>query len=142
MADIAEPGTTLASAGRAFDGRYISLTTYKRDGTAVATPVWFVQQGTRLLVMTDGASGKVKRLRHNPAVRVALCTASGRLRSRLVAGAAEVLPESEVRDAERLIERKYRLDMIVLRPLRAVQAAMHLGRPLTHSVILSVTPTW
>ena len=79
----------------------------------MATPVWFVQEGARLLIVTDGASGKVKRLRHNPAVRVALCTASGRLRSRLVAGTAEVLPESGVKAAERLMARKYRLDLLV-----------------------------
>ncbi len=142
MADIAEPRTTVISAGAAFGGRYISLTTYRRDGTPVATPVWFVQQGTRLLVVTDGTSGKVKRLRHNPTVRVAMCTASGRLRSRLVAGTAEVLPESDTNDAERLIARKYRVDLIVIRPLRAVQAALHPGRPRPRSVALAVTPTW
>ena len=44
----------------------------------MATPVWFVQQGGRLLVETDAAAGKVKRIRCNPAVQVAACTA-GRL---------------------------------------------------------------
>lgn len=142
MAEIADLQTTVTSAALAFGGRYVSLTTFKRDGSPVATPVWFVQEGARLLIVTDGASGKVKRLRHNPAVRVALCTASGRLRSRLVAGTAEVLPESGVKAAERLIARKYRLDLLVIRPLRAVQAALHPGRPRPHSVVLAVTPAW
>ena len=72
-----QPAVTLA----AFPGKYVSLTSYRRDGTAVATPVWFVRQDGRLLVETGAASGKVKRIRRNPAVQVAVC-ARGRLRGR------------------------------------------------------------
>ena len=63
-----------------FRGRYLSLTSYKRDGTAVATPVWFIEQDGRLLVQTDLGSGKVKRIRANPIVSVALCNGMGHLR--------------------------------------------------------------
>ena len=35
-----------------FSGKYLSLTSYKRDGTGIATPVWFVIDDGRLLVMT------------------------------------------------------------------------------------------
>lgn len=65
--------------------RYISLTTYRRDGRAVATPVWFVLDGTRSLVWTDAASGKAKRIRANGRVAVAPCDARGRTK-------AEALP--------------------------------------------------
>jgi hypothetical protein len=51
-----------------FPGKYISVTTYKRDGTGVATPVWFVQEGDRLLFRTGVASGKARRIRGNPAL--------------------------------------------------------------------------
>ena len=67
-----------ATAAPVFRGRYLSITSYKRDGRGVATPVWFVQRDGRLLAETDAASGKVKRIRRNPQVRVAVCTASGR----------------------------------------------------------------
>ena len=60
-----------------FPGKHISVTTYKRDGTGVATPVWFVQEGDRLLFRTGVASGKAKRIRRNPAVLVAACTIRG-----------------------------------------------------------------
>ena len=40
----------------AFPGKYLSLTSFRRDGTGVATPVWFVETGGRLLVETDAAS--------------------------------------------------------------------------------------
>ena len=74
-----------------FRGRYLSITSYKRDGTSIATPVWFVQQDGRLLVETDGASGKVKRIRRHPAVLVAVCSATGRLRGPQVPATAEIL---------------------------------------------------
>ena len=59
--------------------RYVSLATFRRDGTAVATPVWFTAAGERLYVFTAGDSGKVKRLRNSPRARVAPCDARGRL---------------------------------------------------------------
>ena len=64
-----------------FKGKYLSLTTVKRDGTGVATPVWFVAEAGTILVVTGAESHKVRRIHHNPAVTVAECTASGRLRS-------------------------------------------------------------
>ena len=58
--------------------RYISLTTFKRDGTAVSTPVWVVSDdGERLLVWTPASSWKVRRVRRNPAVLVAASTFRG-----------------------------------------------------------------
>jgi PPOX class probable F420-dependent enzyme len=130
-----------ATAAPVFHGRYLSITSYKRDGQGVTTPVWFVQRDGKLLVQTDAASGKVKRIRRNPQVRVAVCTASGRLRGTQVPAAAEILPGSEIGVVERLIADKYRLDMIIFRPLRFVQARLHLGRPRTGPAILAITPT-
>jgi uncharacterized protein len=123
-----------------FPGKYISMTTYRRDGTAVATPVWFVQEGDRLLVRTGAASGKVKRIHRNPAVQVATCTARGRLRGQQVSGVARVLPGPEADAALGLITRKYRFDLMIIRPLWFVQSALHLGRPRSTPVILAITP--
>ena len=129
-----------AAAAAVFRGRYLSITSYKRDGQGVATPVWFVQRDGRLLVQTDAASGKVKRIRCNPQVRVAICTASGRLRSEQVPAVAEVLPDHETAGVERLIAGKYRFDIIIIRSLWFIRAKLHLGRPRTRMVILSITP--
>ncbi|TVY99072.1 PPOX class F420-dependent oxidoreductase [Trebonia kvetii] len=128
-------------AGPVFRGRYLSITSYKRDGRGVATPVWFVQRDGRLLVQTDAASGKLKRIRRNPQVRIALCTASGRLRGEEVQAVAEILPDAEIGPVERLIADKYRFDMIIFRPLRLIQARLHLGRPRTGPAILGITPS-
>ncbi len=102
--------------------------------------MWFVRQDGRLLVETDSACGKVKRIRRNPVVQVAACSASGRLRGEPVPAVAEVLPESEVSAAERLITRKYRADIVIIRPLRFVQSALHIGPPRTRPVILAIKP--
>jgi uncharacterized protein len=123
-----------------FGGKYLSITSYKRDGTAVATPVWFVQRDGRLLVETDASSGKVKRIKRSPVVQIAVCTASGRLRGEQVRAMAEVLPEAEVRASERLLKRKYRADLLIITPLRLLQSALHLGRPRTKPAILAITP--
>jgi len=130
-----------ATATPVFRGRYLSITSYKRDGRGVATPVWFVPRDGRLLVETDAGSGKVKRVRRNPRVRVAVCTASGRLRSEQVPAVAEILPDSEIGVVERLIADKYRFDLVLFRPLRFVQARLHLGRPRTRPAILGITPS-
>lgn len=124
----------------AFPGKYISVTTNRRDGTAVATPVWFVLEGGRLLVRTGEGTGKVKRIRRDPAVQVAACTANGRLRGPQVSGVARVLSRSEAGAAEKLISRKYRFEQMIIGPLWFVQSALHLGRPRTTPVILAITP--
>jgi PPOX class probable F420-dependent enzyme len=59
--------------------RYISLETFKKDGTGVKTPVWVAPLDGKLVVFTDGTSYKVKRLRNNPKVRVAGCDARGKV---------------------------------------------------------------
>jgi uncharacterized protein len=74
-----------------FPGRYLSVTSFKRDGTGIATPVWFVSDGSRLFAFTDLHSPKVWRIRRNPHVLVASCWVNGRLRMRPVGAQAEVL---------------------------------------------------
>src|SRR6266705_986756 len=103
-------------AAPVFFGKYVSITSFRRNGTGVATPVWFVQRDGRVLVMTDAGSYKVKRIRRNPAVTVAPCTASGRLRGPALSGFAEVLADAEIPAVERLLARKYRVDMLFFRP--------------------------
>jgi hypothetical protein len=60
--------------------RYVSLATFRRSGTEVATPVWFAAAEGKLYVFTAGDSGKVKRLRQSSRARVAPCDTRGGLR--------------------------------------------------------------
>jgi PPOX class probable F420-dependent enzyme len=59
--------------------RYLNLATFRRSGVAVETPVWFAAHAGRLYVFSEGDAGKVKRLRANPAIRVAPCNFRGRV---------------------------------------------------------------
>jgi uncharacterized protein len=120
------------------EGRYLSITSVRRDGTPVATPVWFVRDGARLLVQTDRDSYKMKRIRRNPAVTIAVCNARGRLRGQPVAAIAEQLPDTELARAEGLLAAKYRIDLLLFKPLRALQAA--LGRGRGRPIALALTP--
>ena len=76
-------------------GKYVLLTTFRKDATPVPTPVWFVRDGDALLVTTDGNSGKVKRLRANPRVLVAPCDMRGRPKGDAVEAVA-ALTEAEL----------------------------------------------
>ena len=58
---------------------YLNLETLRKRGEAMPTPVWFVQDGERLYVRTVAGSGKVKRARNNPRVRIAVCGREGQL---------------------------------------------------------------
>ena len=88
--------------------RYISLVTYRRDGRAVATPVWHAERDGRLYVFTEAASGKVKRLRRNPSVRLARCDVRGGVRGDWWEGRACVVEDAETeRKAYASLQTKY-----------------------------------
>jgi PPOX class probable F420-dependent enzyme len=124
-----------------FSGKYLSITSFKRNGAGVATPVWFVREGGRLLVQTEADSGKVKRIRHNPHIMIAPCTATGRLLADPVPARAELLPAAEVARVEQLLVAKYRFDLLVIKPIRLLQARLRRGRPHPRLVILAIAPT-
>lgn len=90
--------------------KYISLTTFKKDGTAVATPVWVVSDdGRRLLVWTGPDTWKVKRLRRDPRVVVAASDYRGRVRGESVEGVGRLLDIPQGSLVEPLLDRKYGL---------------------------------
>jgi PPOX class probable F420-dependent enzyme len=84
---------------------FISVTTFKRDGTAVATPVWCAGKDGSLLVFTEAGSGKVKRIRHDPHVTVAPCSFRGTPRGPAVEADATVA--GGTKEVEALLARKY-----------------------------------
>ncbi len=87
--------------------KYISLTTFRKNGTPVATPVWFGEEDDRLYIMTRSDSGKYKRIRNNPKVRVAPCTIRGVITGPLLDAIARMLPPEEHKHARETINRKY-----------------------------------
>ncbi|MHA2308893.1 MAG: PPOX class F420-dependent oxidoreductase, partial [Candidatus Heimdallarchaeaceae archaeon] len=59
--------------------KFISVTTYKRSGQGVATPVWFVFKDGKIFFRSEINTWKVKRLRNNPSVEFAPCTVIGKI---------------------------------------------------------------
>ena len=88
--------------------RYISLETYRRDGSPVRTPVWFVARDGRVCVVTRDRTGKAKRLKNNTQVRVAACTIRGKVTGQWFSGEAEILTDgAETADVVRLRDERY-----------------------------------
>jgi PPOX class probable F420-dependent enzyme len=108
-ATAAEGEAAAWDAGALRGHKYCLVLTYRRDGTTVATPVWFGVEGGRVYFRTEAESGKVKRIRRDPAVRVAPCTNRGRPLGPAMAGSARVLGTDEEPAAERAIQANYGL---------------------------------
>jgi PPOX class probable F420-dependent enzyme len=87
--------------------KYISLITFRKNGDAVPTPVWFGEKDDKLYVMTRSDSGKYKRIRNNPKVRIAPCTARGKITGPEFAATARLLPTEDWTWARETIKRKY-----------------------------------
>jgi uncharacterized protein len=99
------------------DEKYVLLTTFRRNGDPVATPIWIVglPDGAGGFV-TEVASGKVKRIRNNPSVTLQACSMRGKVEpgSAVVRATAEVLLEADARPVEAAVRRKYRIVMFAL----------------------------
>ncbi|ANJ27775.1 PPOX class F420-dependent oxidoreductase [Agromyces aureus] len=91
-------------------GKYVSLTTFRKDGTPVPTPVWFALDGDRVVVQTPAGTGKLKRLRRDTRVVVAPCDLRGRVPDGAPerAGTAEIVTDqSEAERLQGLLRRRY-----------------------------------
>ncbi|MFD5768407.1 PPOX class F420-dependent oxidoreductase [Streptomyces sp. NPDC127049] len=90
-------------------GRYLSLTTFRKNGTGVATPVWYAVEGERVYVWTRTDSWKVKRLRNDPRVELAVCDLRGNVPEGAVRtpGTARLVTGEELRHVRKLLSRKY-----------------------------------
>lgn len=99
---------------RLTDGKYLSLTTFKKDGSAVATPVWVARDGDQLVVITDASSGKAKRLRNSGHVQLAPCDMRGKITGPGCEGRATLVDETDTAHITALIKRKYGLAYTVI----------------------------
>ena len=94
------------------DEQYLSLTTFRKSGERVSTPMWVVRNCDALVMFTPEASGKVKRLRNSQRVELRPCNQFGRVKAGVepVGAVAEVLTnEDSLERAKGMIRRKYGL---------------------------------
>lgn len=118
------------------DHEYVLLTTFRKTGVPVATPVWIVRDGDELLVTTGATSGKVKRLRHTARVTLAPCDARGTV----PAGAETVEATATIHDDA---ETMARLERALMKKYGAkykmIRAAQKLRRAKPDSVALVIS---
>jgi uncharacterized protein len=84
---------------------FVSITTFKRDGTPVSTPVWVAGENGNLLVISEADTWKVKRIRRDGHVRIAPCGARGAVKGPAVDAEATIEPDTA--GVEKLLSRKY-----------------------------------
>ncbi|KOV78446.1 MULTISPECIES: PPOX class F420-dependent oxidoreductase [Streptomyces] len=88
-------------------GKYLLVTSYRKNGTPVATPVWVVRDGGTLGVWTAADSWKVKRIRRRPDVLVGPCDVRGNPTGDQLPATAEIADPATTARYRNLIARKY-----------------------------------
>ena len=91
------------------NAKYVLLTTFTKDGKPKPVPIWVARDGDRALVITEGDSWKVKRIRNTPRVTLAVCDVRGNPKSEAVEATAMILDKSHNGAVYDAIGRKYGL---------------------------------
>jgi PPOX class probable F420-dependent enzyme len=111
------------------------LTTFRKDGTPVATPVWFVIDDDELHTTTLEDAGKLKRIRNNPRVTVAACTVRGTPIGPTFVAHARILPSDASRRAVKAVDKRYAWGRV----LHVVERLVHRKR-FTGIAISEIAP--
>ncbi|MEK7831262.1 MAG: PPOX class F420-dependent oxidoreductase [Acidobacteriota bacterium] len=93
---------------------YLNMESYRKNGEAIRTPLWFVEDGDVLYFYTVAHSFKVKRLKNNPRVRIAPCDMRGNLKGDWLDASARLLDTAEASHANNLLNQKYGLSKRIL----------------------------
>lgn len=94
------------------DEKYVSLTTFRKDGTPKPAPVWIADFGDGTVGCTTASSSyKVKRITNNPEVTLQPCNSKGVVTegSEVVSGTAEVVTGAEFEQCSDVVKQKYKL---------------------------------
>ena len=116
------------------DHRFVSLTTFRRTGAPVATPIWIARDGDALVVTTTAASGKVKRLRNDPQVELRPCNRRGAVADDAPMVRAVATVETPSDSAVAALARKYGLQYRLITTVERL-----LSRGSRERVILHIT---
>jgi PPOX class probable F420-dependent enzyme len=119
--------------------RFVSLTTFRRSGEPVPTPVWVLPDGKALVVSTPADAAKLKRIRNDPQVTLQTCDRRGKVdpEAPVVEGTAEIITDSAAAEAvSRRLQGKYGLEF---RIFSAVEWVLKRGN--SDRVVVRITPT-
>jgi PPOX class probable F420-dependent enzyme, Rv2061 family len=87
--------------------KYITIETFRKNGAGVRTPIWFIIYQGLIYFRTDVNSGKVKRIRNNPHVRIAPCDIRGNLKGNWFDGKVKFADLAESSITHSMIDKKY-----------------------------------
>lgn len=91
----------------ALQGNHIMLTTFRKSGKAMPTPVWYGHVGDHLYAFSLASAGKVKRIRNNPRVQISACTGIGSITGPTMEARVRILPKEEEIVARQALRRKH-----------------------------------
>lgn len=120
------------------DEQYVLLTTTRQSGLTVPTPVWVARDGDALVVTTGAESGKVKRMRHTPAVTLQACDRAGNPRdgAPVISGYATVHDDEASRERlDAALSEKYGVQYSAIRAMGKLR-----GRRANESIVVRLTP--
>jgi PPOX class probable F420-dependent enzyme len=118
--------------------QYVALTTYRLDGRAVVTPVWAAEREGRLLIFSNPAAGKMKRIRNSPRASVAPCTWNGTLTGKPLPATARILANDELGGMWSALVKKYGLPAVGFRIYDRLRGILRLQ--VSAGIEVSLTP--
>ena len=101
--------------------KYINLETYRKNNQAVQTPVWFAIEDNMIYVRTDNNSGKIKRARNNPHVRITPSNVRGQPKGEWIDGEIRIASTAESERANQLLRQKYGLQGKIIRIVNKIR---------------------
>ena len=101
--------------------KYINIETFRKNGTGVRTPIWFVVYQGLIYFRTDSKSGKVKRIRNNPHVRIAPCDIRGNLKGSWFDGKVNFADSAESSMVYSMIDKKYGFVTTLIRTFNKIR---------------------
>lgn len=117
---------------------YISLTTFRKSGEPVVTPVWFAEEAGVLYLFTFPGAGKVKRIRHTARVTVAPCTLNGKVTGPTIEAQARILTDEQAKaHADHTLARKYGLTWRVYNAATGAMRALR-RKPKSERVYVAI----
>jgi PPOX class probable F420-dependent enzyme len=118
--------------------QYVALTTYRLDGRAVVTPVWAAARDGRLLIFSNPAAGKMKRLRNSTRASIAPCTWNGTLTGAQLPATARILAREELGGMWGALVKKYGLQAALFRLYDRVRGLLRMQ--VSAGIEVSLTP--
>jgi PPOX class probable F420-dependent enzyme len=115
----------LTSFARLDRNPFITLTTYRKNGAPVMTPVWFVKQAGKLFVWTAVDSGKAKRLKNNPCVQLGPSNHRGKLLGEIQAGWARFASKEAYPALDKAFRAKYGWQVTLFSLIWKIQGHQH-----------------